>query len=87
MLDSSESSTIPDFEFSLTLDHTHITHTNTRIFRRQSVPEVQKARPSMRGGGGHVRAPFTVVHSSARSQTCAGADGDVSTVKDVLLEP
>ena len=53
-------------------------HTNTRIFRRQSGPEVLKARPSVRGGGGHVRAPSTVVHGAARSQTCAGADGDVS---------
>ena len=53
-------------------------HTNTRIFRRQSGPEVLKARPSVRGGGGHVRATSTVVHGAARSQTCAGADGDVS---------
>ena len=53
-------------------------HTNTRIFRRQSGPEILKARPSVRGGGGHVRATSTVVHGAARSQTCAGADGDVS---------
>ena len=59
----------------------HTTDAQTRAnFRRLYGPEVLKGPPSVCGGEGHVRAPSTVVHSAARSQTCAGADGDVSDV-------
>ena len=59
-------------------NYTHNTHTITRIFRRLKGPEVPKGRPSVRGRGRHVCAPSTVAHQAERSQTCAGADGDVS---------
>ena len=83
MLDSSESRTIPDFDFSLTL-MIHTTHTQTRaIFRRFCGPTVLKGRPSVRGWGGYVRAPSIIAHRAAKlPDLCALADGTLREGKN-----
>ena len=59
----------------------HTTDAQARAnFRRLLGPEVLIGRHSVHGGGGHVRAPSIVAYRAARSQICAGADGDVSDV-------